>query len=82
MRDDLLFFGKYIHSTETFLAFLLYNCFFLHVQVMAAVPLLKFEMLPTAKRPQMDATEALTWDRSRDATQSSVSFNVFVGHRR
>ncbi|CAN0246868.1 unnamed protein product, partial [Ectocarpus fasciculatus] len=41
-------------------------------KVMAAVPLLKFEMLPTAKRPQMDATEALTWDRSRDSTQASL----------
>lgn len=39
---------------------------------MAGVPLLKFEMLPTAKRPQMDASEALTWERSRDATGSSV----------
>lgn len=43
-------------------------------QVMAATPLLKFEMLPTAKRPQMDASEALTWERSRDATLHSVSF--------
>ncbi|CAN0552221.1 unnamed protein product, partial [Ectocarpus sp. 12 AP-2014] len=41
-------------------------------KAMAAVPLLKFEMLPTAKRPQMDATEALTWDRSRDNTQASL----------
>lgn len=63
-------FALVVRGVHCFLFFLLT---FLAWQVMAGIPLLKFEMLPAAKRPQMDASEALTWERSLNVTARSVS---------